>query len=115
MENGKARDANRTEFSRSGPRHYGGEEGRSVIEFRAGPEHNGNVYECFGRNPTVRDRREMAAKINLVVLCKCTVLSAAAGVALRCGHELEQDRHDPLSKIKRCGGGSHAAAREENQ
>ena len=67
LEDGKARDANRTDFN---PSEFGGEEMRSVVEFRytfiksplnvpvntffcrALPEHDGKVFECFSHNPT---------------------------------------------------------------
>ena len=43
LENGKPRDANRTEFSRG---KMGGEKITSIVELRAGPKHNGNIYPC---------------------------------------------------------------------
>ena len=67
LEDGLRRDANRTEFA---PAAHGGETTRSVIEFRAEPQHNGKVFECFARNPTISRHDELGAKISLVVLCK---------------------------------------------
>lgn len=66
-ENSVVRDANETDFK---PSVFGGEEIRSVMEFRARPEQNGNVYECFAHNPTIEVPHEISAKITLVVLFK---------------------------------------------
>ena len=71
LENGKPRDANRTEFSRG---KMGGEKITSIVELRAGPKHNGNIYQCFAHNPTFFDDQSMQgepnATIRLEVLCK---------------------------------------------
>ena len=66
-DNGLRKEANRTEFR---PAEHGGEELRSVIEFRAEPYHNERVYECFAHNPTILTQGELRAKISLIVLCK---------------------------------------------
>ena len=43
LENGKPQDANRTEFSSGKMKD---EKITSIIEFRARPKHNGNIYPC---------------------------------------------------------------------
>ena len=50
----------------------GGEKITSIIEFRAGPEHNGMIYQCFAHNPTffTEGASELNATIRLEVLCK---------------------------------------------
>ena len=73
LENGKPRDANRTEVVSGSFR--GGEKVSSIVEFRAKPEHNGNIYQCFAHNPTFFDenspvQHEPNATIKLEVLCK---------------------------------------------
>ena len=61
------REANRTQVE-SGD--FGGERLTSLIEFRAGPEHNEKIYSCFAHNPTIEPQVELNATITLVVLCK---------------------------------------------
>ena len=61
------REANRTEFA---PSSNGGEELRSVVEFVAGPEHDGKTFECLAHNPTIAEPHERGDKVNLVVLCE---------------------------------------------
>lgn len=72
LENGKPRDANRTEVAVGA--FVGGEKVTSIVEFRAKPEHNGNIYQCFAHNPTFFDEAtmqpELNATIKLQVLCK---------------------------------------------
>ena len=52
----------------------GGEKITSIVELRAGPKHNGNIYQCFAHNPTFFDDQSMQgepnATIRLEVLCK---------------------------------------------
>ena len=68
LENGLVKEPNRTDVS---PSAHGGEELRSVVQFRARPEHDGNTYECFAHNPTfAEEREELGAKVHLVVLCE---------------------------------------------
>ena len=54
--------------------YFKGEKVTSIVEFRAGPEHNGNIYQCFAHNPTFFDEESMQgepnATIRLEVLCK---------------------------------------------
>ena len=73
LQNGKDRDANRTEVLAGVFR--GGEKITSIVEFRAGPEHNGMIYQCFAHNPTFFTEEdtttvELNATIRLEVLCK---------------------------------------------
>ena len=69
LQNGKRRDANRTEVVRGA--HGGGEKVTSIVEFRAKPEHNGHIYECFAHNPTFTESEpELNATIKLEVMCK---------------------------------------------
>jgi hypothetical protein len=66
------KEANRTEFRQSS---HGGEEMRSAIEFRASPEHDGKVFECWAHNPSFAEPKELSSRITLVVLCKCRKVS----------------------------------------
>ena len=72
LENGKARDANRTEVVLGS--YAGGEKVTSIVEFRAQPEHNGMIYQCFAHNPTFFDEESMQPELNatirLEVLCE---------------------------------------------
>ena len=70
LQNGKDRDANRTEVLAGA--FAGGEKITSIVEFRAGPEHNGMIYQCFAHNPTFYSENsiELNATIRLEVLCK---------------------------------------------
>ena len=54
-------------------KYVGGEVVASIVEFRARPEHNGKIYQCFAHNPTFYDKSqpsELNATIRLEVLCK---------------------------------------------
>ena len=61
------REANRTQVEQGD---FGGEKLTSLIEFRAGPEHNEKIFSCFAHNPTIEPQVELNATITLVVLCK---------------------------------------------
>lgn len=67
MVNGATREANESRFSLGD---FGGERMESIMSFKAGPEHNGYIFECFAHNPTIEDRPELSVKVTLVVLCK---------------------------------------------
>ena len=71
LEDEKPREANRTEVAAG--KYSGGEVVTSIVEFRAQPEHNGKVYQCFAHNPTFFDKmqpEELNVTIRLEVLCK---------------------------------------------
>ena len=72
----------------------GGEKITSIVELRAGPKHNGNIYQCFAHNPTFFDDQSMQgepnATIRLEVLCKfpstlgSTTIFGVSGLNSKC-------------------------------